>query len=158
MTSGGTPQPQTEDPESGVPTHKVVVGIDGSPSSLEAMEFAAQEATRRGASLQVTMAWDWPLAYPRTPMLHESDPVESAREQFEAKVAGLQEAHPGLTIVAVFEHGKPAPTLVEASKGADLLVVGSRGHGEFIGMLLGSVSRHCASQAHCPVLVHRSRR
>jgi nucleotide-binding universal stress UspA family protein len=48
--------------------------------------------------------------------------------------------------------------LVDASKGADLLVVGSRGHGEFIGMLLGSVSRHCASQAHCPVLIHRSRR
>jgi nucleotide-binding universal stress UspA family protein len=158
MTSGSTPQRQIEDPGSAVPTHKVVVGIDGSPSSKEAMEFAAQEATRRGASLQVVMAWDWPLGYSRTPMLHKSDPVESAREQFEAIVAGLQEAHPGLTIAAVFEHGKPASTLVDASKGADLLVVGSRGHGEFIGMLLGSVSRHCASQAHCPVLIHRSRR
>jgi nucleotide-binding universal stress UspA family protein len=52
--------------------------------------------------------------------------------------------------------GHPAPILVEASKGADLLVVGSRGHGEFVGMLLGSVSEHCAMNAHCPVLVHRS--
>ena len=49
----------------------------------------------------------------------------------------------------------PAPVLVEASKGADLLVVGSRGHGEFVGMLIGSVSEYCVTNAHCPVLVHR---
>ena len=52
--------------------------------------------------------------------------------------------------------GHPAPILVEASKGADLLVVGSRGHGEFVGMLIGSVSEYCATNAHCPVLVHRA--
>jgi nucleotide-binding universal stress UspA family protein len=51
--------------------------------------------------------------------------------------------------------GHPAPALVEASKGADLLVVGSRGHGEFVGMLIGSVSEYCTTNAHCPVLVHR---
>ena len=90
-------------------------------------------------------------------MLHELDPVEGARTEFEASVASLKEAHPDLTITTVFEHGHPVPALVEASKGAELLVVGSRGHGEFIGMLLGSVSQHCASQAHCPVLIHRSR-
>jgi len=53
--------------------------------------------------------------------------------------------------------GPPAPTLVEASHRADLLVVGSRGHGEFTGMLIGSVSNHCASHAHCSVVVHRPR-
>ena len=53
-------------------------------------------------------------------------------------------------------NGHPAPILVEASKGADLLVVGSRGHGEFVGMLIGSVSEYCATNAHCPVLVHRA--
>ena len=62
MTSGSTPQRQIEDPGSAVPTHKVVVGIDGSPSSKEAMEFAAQEATRRGASLQVTRR-QWPASH-----------------------------------------------------------------------------------------------
>jgi len=51
--------------------------------------------------------------------------------------------------------GHPAPVLVEASKGAELLVVGSRGHGEFVGMLIGSVSEYCAAHALCPVLVHR---
>jgi nucleotide-binding universal stress UspA family protein len=52
--------------------------------------------------------------------------------------------------------GHPAPVLVEASKAADLLVVGNRGHGEFVGMVIGSVSEHCAANAHCPVLVHRT--
>ena len=51
--------------------------------------------------------------------------------------------------------GHPAPTLLDASRGADLLVVGSRGHGEFAGMLIGSVSQHLVSTAHCPVLVWR---
>ena len=61
MTPGATRHTQAEDPESETATRKVVVGIDGSPASLEALEFAAQEATLRGASLQVTMTWDWPL-------------------------------------------------------------------------------------------------
>jgi nucleotide-binding universal stress UspA family protein len=51
--------------------------------------------------------------------------------------------------------GHPAPALIEASRGADLFVLGSRGHGEFVGMLLGSVSEHCVTHAHCPVLVLR---
>jgi nucleotide-binding universal stress UspA family protein len=158
MALGSSIHPQTESNESGMAVRKVVVGIDGSPASLEAMEAAAQEATLRGASLQVAMTWDWPLAYGRTPMLHESDPVGGARKEFEAAVASLKEAHPDLTIATLFEHGHPVPALVEASEGADLLVVGSRGHGEFVGMLLGSVSQHCAAQAHCPVLIHRTRR
>ena len=64
---------------------------------------------------------------------------------------------PGLRIDARVVSGHPAPILVEASKGADLLVVGSRGHGEFVGMLLGSVSEYCATNALCPVLIHRGR-
>jgi nucleotide-binding universal stress UspA family protein len=53
-------------------------------------------------------------------------------------------------------NGHPATVLVDATKGADLLVIGSRGHGEFVGMLLGSVSEFCTTNAHCPVLVHRA--
>jgi nucleotide-binding universal stress UspA family protein len=62
---------------------------------------------------------------------------------------------PDLVIIRRVVQGHPAPCLVEASKGADLLVVGNRGHGEFVGMVIGSVSEHCASSAHCPVLVYR---
>ena len=57
----------------------------------------------------------------------------------------------------VVVEGHPAPALVDASRGASLLVVGSRGHGEFAGMLLGSVSEHCVTKAHCPVLVLRDK-
>ncbi len=62
---------------------------------------------------------------------------------------------PTIEITARVLRGHPAPLLVEESKGADVLVVGSRGHGEFVGMVIGSVSEYCATNAHCPVLVHR---
>ena len=69
----------------------------------------------------------------------------------------VRAAHPGISIDPSVIEGHPAPLLVKASSGADLLVVGSRGHGEFAGMLLGSVSEHCVTNAHCPVLVLRDR-
>ena len=74
--------------------------------------------------------------------------LDGALETFRA-------AHSGVPVQPVAVQGHPAPVLVEASRGADLLVVGSRGHGEFAGMLLGSVSQYCVTQAHCPVLVFR---
>jgi nucleotide-binding universal stress UspA family protein len=70
----------------------------------------------------------------------------------------VHEAQPGITVRGVLVDENPAPALVERSRGADLLVVGSRGHGEFVGMLLGSVSQHCVNNAHCPVLVYRDGR
>ncbi len=146
--------PERDDRESGA--RKVIVGFDGSRDSRAAAELAAEEATLRDAELEVIMTWDWPVAYARTPMLHESDPVGETRKEFETEVDGLREHHPAIVITSVFTHGHPVPTLVEASKDADLLVVGSRGHGEFVGMVLGSVSQHCAAQAHCPVLIYRS--
>ena len=68
----------------------------------------------------------------------------------------LHAKYPDIDISFRVVQGHPAPILVEASKGADLLVVGSRGHGEFVGMLIGSVSEYCAADAQCPVLVHRA--
>ena len=70
-------------------------------------------------------------------------------------LAPLRAAHAEITVQSTVVEGHPAPVLVAASKGADLLVVGSRGHGEFAGMLIGSVSEHCATNAHCPLLVLR---
>ena len=83
------------------------------------------------------------------------DPESDVHKVLDAAVAGILAEHPGLQLDPRLISGHPAPILVEASKGADLLVVGSRGHGEFVGMLLGSVSEYCATNAHCPVLVHR---
>ncbi len=146
--------PEPDDRESAA--RRVIVGFDGSATSRAAAELAAGEAALRDAELEVIMTWDWPIAYARTPMLHESDPVGEIRKEFEAEVDSLQKRHPGTVITSVFTHGHPVPTLVEASKDADLLVVGNRGHGEFVGMILGSVSQHCAAQAHCPVLIYRT--
>ena len=90
------------------------------------------------------------------PVPTDFDPEDDVRKALDAAVASVRASHPDLRIDPRAVSGHPAPVLVEASKGADLLVVGSRGHGEFVGMLIGSVSEYCVANAHCPVLVHRS--
>jgi nucleotide-binding universal stress UspA family protein len=136
---------------------RIVVGIDGSPSSLEALSWAGRQADLTAASLEVVMTWEWPSSYGwAVPVPDGFDPETEVRKTIAKAVAPVRAAHPGVTIEERAEEGHPAPVLVEASKGADLLVVGSRGHGEFVGMLIGSVSEYCAGHAECPVLVHRT--
>lgn len=90
------------------------------------------------------------------PVPDDFDPEAEVQSTLADAVSSVRAAHPALAVDARVVHGHPAPALVEASKGASLLVVGSRGHGEFVGMLIGSVSEYCATNAHCPVLVHRA--
>ncbi len=102
------------------------------------------------------MTWEWPSSYGwAVPVPTDFDPEEDVRKALESAVAPVRAAHPDITVDPRVVSGHPAPILVEASKGAELLVVGCRGHGEFVGMLIGSVSEYCATNAHCPVLVHR---
>ena len=134
----------------------IVVGIDGSASSSAALEWAAQQAELTGSHVTVVIAWQWPMVYGSPFALPaDYDPVADAQRVLDDAVATATEAHPKVEFRAVVEEGTPAAVLVAASQGADLLVVGSRGHGEFAGMLLGSVSEHCVTNAHCPVLVLR---
>jgi nucleotide-binding universal stress UspA family protein len=136
---------------------RIVVGVDGSPSSLDALSWAARQAELTTASLEVVMSWEWPASYGwAVPVPEDFDPEGDIHASLEEVLAPLRTARPGLGIDARVVHGHPAPILVEASKGADLLVVGSRGHGEFVGMVIGSVSEYCAAHAQCPVLVHRA--
>jgi nucleotide-binding universal stress UspA family protein len=135
--------------------HRIVVGIDGSSSSIAALEWAANQAQLTGAALEVLMTWEWPTSYGRSIVPDNYDPNRDCEKVLAEVLAPIQEAHPDLFIRPAVIEGHPAPLLVKASHGADLLVVGSRGHGEFVGMLLGSVSEHCVSNAHCPVLVLR---
>jgi len=103
------------------------------------------------------MTWDWPTTYGWAMYFPAGyDPSEGMPEILSKVAADLRTKYPGIEVRFRVEHGHPAPLLVEASKGADLLVVGCRGHGEFVGMLIGSVSEYCATNAHCPVLVHRA--
>jgi nucleotide-binding universal stress UspA family protein len=136
---------------------RIVVGVDGSSSSRDALTWAVRQAHLTRSTLEIVMAWQWPPSYAWVvPIPDDWDPEEEMRQSLEAIVRELRSANPDLAIDPRLVNGHPVPVLVEASKGADLLVVGNRGYGEFAGMLLGSVSEHCATSAHCPVLVHRS--
>jgi nucleotide-binding universal stress UspA family protein len=102
------------------------------------------------------MTWEWPTNYGWAPPLPaDYTPGTDARRVLDEAVEKVRSTHPDVDVRATVIEGHPAPALIEASWGADLLVLGSRGHGEFVGMLLGSVSEHCVTHAHCPVLVVR---
>ncbi len=143
--------------EQAPPTGRIVVGIDGSRPSLDALSWAARQADLTDSTLEIVMTWEWPgSAGWAVPIPADFDPEEDVRRALESAVATVRTEHPNLSIDPRVIGGHPAPILIEASKGADLLVVGCRGHGEFVGMLIGSVSEYCATNAHCPVLVHRA--
>ncbi len=140
-------------------TGRIVVGHDGSEASLEALSWAARQAVLTHSTLELVMTWEWPTSYGwAVPVPSDFDPETDAQRVLDGAVATIVAAHPGLRVDPRLISGHPAPILVEESRGADLLVVGSRGHGEFVGMLLGSVSEYCATNAHCPVLIHRAPR
>ncbi|MBO4208766.1 universal stress protein, partial [Micromonospora echinofusca] len=136
----------------------VVAGVDGSPASLVAAEHAAQAATLRSRPLHLVHGYLHPLGYgiPINPYdVGLPAPNEEAQKMLEQAAAELRERWPGLTVEVRQVAGGPGATLVEESKRAELVVVGSRGLGGFAGLLLGSVSTQVASHGHCPVLVVR---
>jgi nucleotide-binding universal stress UspA family protein len=131
--------------------HRVVVGVDGSEGGWRALESAAHEAARLGALLELHAAYGTGYVFltPHEVELHLNHLLQDAA----AQVAQLE---PGLVVKTFAHEGDPVKALVEASFGADLVVVGSRGLGGFAGLLLGSVSQQCALHAHCPVLIVRN--
>ena len=134
---------------------RIVVGVDGSASSIAALNWAAHQAELTEARLDAVTAWQWPSKYQwmRTPP--DYDPAGDTQKSVDAIVDEVRSAYPSVHIQSTVVEGHPARVLVEQSQGAELLVVGSRGHGEFPGMLLGSVSQHCTTSAHCAVVVLR---
>lgn len=135
---------------------RIVVGVDGSPASLQALRWAVQAARGWHTALLVVNAWrptavdawagygDYPAPF---------DPRAEAEKTATAAVDTVcgPSRHPG-TVVDAME-GPAARVLVDVSRDAVALVVGSRGRGGFTGLLLGSVSAHCAEHATCPVVV-----
>jgi nucleotide-binding universal stress UspA family protein len=131
----------------------VVVGVDGSEESRLALRWAFKYAQMSGAPVEVIMAWEIPPTYGWAPSYDDVDFEKKAREVLEEIVRGVLGDNAPVTWRV--ERGHPASILVAASKRAQLLVVGSRGHGAFAEMLLGSVSQHSVHHAHCPVVVIR---
>lgn len=137
---------------------RIVVGVDGSDTSVAALEWAADLASRIGASIEAVTTWQWPTGIgPVIPFPEGYDPAGDARTMLESIVQPVADGHPSVTVRNRIVEGHPAEALVEASRHADVLVVGSRGHGAFSGMLLGSVSQHCATHAASPVVIYRDR-
>lgn len=136
----------------------VVVGVDGSKASSTALGWAAEEARMRRAGLRVIHVWQVPaVAYGGffVPPIDAGDWRPSVVASVDEQVRSVLGDHPDLEVVCQVEEGQAAQVLVEQASDADLLVVGSRGHGGFVGLLLGSVSSHLAHHATGPVTIVR---
>jgi nucleotide-binding universal stress UspA family protein len=133
----------------------IVVGLDGSTASKEALHWAARQAQLTGSSVRAVISWRWPDMYGYAAPPSDLDLEAEAREVLAKSVAEVLGDFPDVAVEQQVRQGHPSEHLLEESKKASLLVVGSRGHGAFAGMLLGSVSEHCVSHAACPVVVVR---
>jgi nucleotide-binding universal stress UspA family protein len=137
------------------PEHAVVVGIDTSPHAEQALDWAADEAARRGAPLHIAHAWIMtPYQVPPTERGDiAQDYVQAARTLVQQAQDRVLAQHPGLDVsTELLTHGA-VPGLVAAAEHADLLVVASRGHNRLASTLLGSVSLGLSAHAPCPVVV-----
>jgi nucleotide-binding universal stress UspA family protein len=149
-----------EEPVEQPPRHavgRVVVGVDGSDLSDAAVAFAFEEAVMRGISLTAVHAWHYPVSSSPGEMIFavcvRPDVAEIQHKILTQALAAHRERHPDVPVQPVLAQGSPAAVLVHESIGAELLVVGSRGHGGFAGLLLGSVSDATIRHAGCPVAV-----
>ena len=148
--------PAPPDPESGPPA--MIVGVDGSESSVAALRYAAELAPKLGLTLRALAVWNYPSFlyggyYPQLDWTPEDD---ARRIVAKAAEEVFGETPPEWFATRTLQ-GRPTEVLLAESERAEMLVLGSRGHGGFAGLLLGSVSSACAEHASCPVLVVHGR-
>jgi nucleotide-binding universal stress UspA family protein len=156
MASTSTPNPTGA--SSGPTNGRIVVGIDGSTGSEEALRWAVAEAGYREAKVCAVLAWGYPVVVgmeQSAVLLDQTELEQKAGKQLRQaveKVVGVDAAD---SIEMVVSMGSAANNLIEQSKTAALVVVGARGHGGFLGLHLGSVSNQVMHHSHCPVVVIR---
>ncbi|GAA4881144.1 MULTISPECIES: universal stress protein [Saccharopolyspora] len=137
---------------------RIVVGVDGSDSSRAALRWAAGQGALSGAAVHAIGSWEYPAFYsweggPMPP----DDFEKAAAKSLEDTVEAVEDERGARdSIERELRHGDAAQILIDASDGAELLVVGSRGHGSFYGAVLGSVSQRVAQHATCPVVIIRA--
>jgi nucleotide-binding universal stress UspA family protein len=138
---------------------EIIVGVDGSPASRTALRWAATDAVRRTSERVVVHVYDWRVVGARAPIggASAADARSRAAALGESAGAAARSFAPGVNVRGEAVLGSTGPTLVSASANAGLVVVGSRGHGGFASLLLGSVSQQVATHAAGPVVVVRGR-
>ncbi|MCI4066569.1 universal stress protein [Micromonospora sp. R77] len=138
----------------------VVVGVDGSALSRAAVEFAAEEAALRGTRLHAVHAYTHPVSAgpgDMQPLVYEEGQLRGEEDRLLTEsLAGLADRHPQVPVTREVRHGRPVAVLTEASRTAQLVVVGSQGRQELSGLLLGSVSQGVLHHADSPVAVVRT--
>jgi nucleotide-binding universal stress UspA family protein len=137
-------------------SERIVVGVDGSESSKAALAWAARQAKLTGATLTVISGWEETSIWGRSAgWLPGVDPAAETMAALNETISEVLGSEPGVDLTTAVIKGHAAPKLLEESKTASLIVVGSSGHGEFAGMLLGSVSAFLVTHASCPVAIIR---
>ncbi|WP_405592740.1 universal stress protein [Streptomyces sp. NBC_01190] len=151
------PAPEPSGESAGGPG-RIVVGVDGSEPSLQALRWAARQAALSGSTVEAVLAWELPgaLGWSDLPELPEHlDLEEPARSALAKAVAAALPGEQAVPVTELVVIGNPTHALLDRSKDAELLVVGARGHGTFRDTLLGSVSHTVTLHASCPVVVVR---
>ncbi|MEU8120429.1 universal stress protein [Spirillospora sp. NPDC049024] len=131
----------------------VVVGVDGSPASREALALAFTEAGAHGWDVHAVIAWEAVPERVNPPLVDEAGMREAAQARLARMMIPARELHPEVKVQSDIVTGQPREVLMSAAEEARLLVVGSRGLGGFRGLLLGSVSHALVHHAPCPVAV-----
>ncbi|HEX5190133.1 MAG TPA: universal stress protein [Streptosporangiaceae bacterium] len=159
MTTAGTStEPSSAGTESRAGSERIIVGVDGSRESETALAWAARYAHATGGRLVAILAWHYPSAAGGPPVGVAPEAVTSEVEKsrydmLDKAIEATCGKMPPADVERKVVYGHPAQALLDESRNADLLVVGSKGYGGFTGMMLGSVSTHCVTHATCPVTV-----
>ncbi|MFH9085625.1 universal stress protein [Streptomyces sp. NPDC017673] len=136
---------------------RVVVGVDGSQSSYDALRWAVRYAGLVGGTVDAVAVWELPGLYGWSgPAVDMDVDEEETRQKMGQELTDVLGADAAGSVRTHVVHGNPADILLRAAEGAEILVVGSRGRGGFARALLGSVSQHVSQHASCPVVIVRS--
>ncbi len=136
-------------------SHRIVVGVDGSGPGNAALRWALDEAAVHGSELTAVFAWQMPFL--DIPGAFDREEIETLGKDFLVKAVAAVEPDPTVPVTMLVAQGDVSESLIHASRDADLLVLGSRGRGGFVGLRLGSVSQECVAHASCPVVIVRGR-
>lgn len=155
QTPTDLPDSELENPVATAPTRPhIVVGVDGSESSIAALRWGNRLASALNLDIRAVAVWQYPVMALGTYYPFEGwSPEEDTEKILASVVTAVFGENPPSSVSTFVRSGPVAPALIEESDGAEMLIVGSRGRGGFVGLLLGSVSATVAEHARCPVLV-----